>query len=484
MSCPGSGKFDLGSKGGTLKSNEQQNFSDRLDNALIELDAKNSRPDFKGASPFNSNMSTNAILKLVEEGNKEKADQFMSSDKIGFGYKCSESEGVENYKLALRDFNYHAQMTGMLLNLQAFLDIQKHEEGIKAIPIAVAREAFLNSYDTPEVDIVLPTGTKKSLDAIKKKHMKLMELKEALGRIRNARGDVIKDRKEEAQDLLKEYRSLKVDKELNQLVYQAKLDRSFLDSPIKGGLESVENFLKFDTANESGIYGREVISQRNIDLDAEINQLESVTHKQYEALLTEVYNRSGNIKGIPEKNSFVSDFFSKSREDLKNRSIEVTGWNFDMDMKFDLMANVIKAKPGVNSDSVYRHIQKTLMKEEGADENNAKAATSLIKNYQQLEYLKGNKFFKDIFGNRLKELESNINLDEKSIGEVSSFRTFMKEMCRGEKCKLSEIFNSTYREKSKFKKLVSAIASMMGINPLSGETLRKRLEALTTQKNY
>lgn len=482
------GNFNFGSQGGTLKDDKQKQFNDRLDNALIELDAKNSQADFQGASPFNSSMSTNAVLQVIEGGEADKAAAFMDSAEIGFGYQCSEDDGVKNYKLALKDFNYHAQMTGMLLNLQAFLDIQKHEEGFKAIPVAVAREAFLKSYNKPEVDIILPNDTKASLGAIKEKHMKLMELKEALGRIRNARGDVIEDRKEAAEDLLKEYRSLKVEDELKQLVEEAKLDKSFLESPITGGLDSVENFLKFDTANDAGIQGRQVIAQRNIDVDLEIKQLEDVTHKQYEALLKEVYNSSGNIKGSADANEYVAEFFSKSREDLMNRSIEATGWSFDMDMKFDLMANVIEARPEIDQQAVYGHMQSLLSTstdpnaKKAKDAKDAKDATALIRNYQQLEYLKGDKFFKEIFGDRVAELESTINLDEESVGEASSFRMFIAEMCGGRQCELSDIFNSAYREKGNFGRLVAGMGGMMGISPLDGPTLKKRLDAIHSAK--
>jgi hypothetical protein len=488
-SCPGMdmGSFNFGSQGGTLDEAEQKAFNGRLDNALNELAAKNASPQDAVLSPFNGHMATNHVLKNLDMGNPANAETTLANADSGFGFQCqpdaeNRDDNIGKYKQALKDFNHHAQMTGMLLNLQAFLDIQKHEQGFKEIPVGVARKAFLDAYPEPGKDIILPNDTKKSLDAIKEKHMKLMELKQALSRIRNARNDVIEKRRDEAKDLLDEYRSLKVDDELEQLVEEGGLHKDYLNSEIKGDLASVEKFLDFQVANDAGADGRTIVANRNADVLAEIAALEDYTHKQYDALMTEVYNQSGNIKlDDSGKNVYVKEFFDKSREELMEKSIEATGWSFDMEMKFDLMANVIEAKPEIDQQAVYANMQ-TLLKQAPHAGGNAQKATTFIRDYEKLQYLKGDKFFGEIFGTRLEELEQHIKLDEESVGEISSFRKFYKEMCGSADCELSDVFNKAYRQKEGFGNLVKALASMMQISPLDGPSLEKRLKSIHAGK--
>lgn len=486
-SCPGM-MPDLGLNGGLDGRLEGENRAEllrRLGNAQVEVNAKSQNKETLAASPFNSLMQSNGLFRAMEAEKTDIAEAFLADPDRGFGFKCHEESGVEKYKMALKDFSYNANLIGMLLNGDAFKEIQQHEKGLKEIPIAVARESFLKGYANPSANIVLPKGTKKSLDGIKKKYDKLKELKKSLIELQTNRSASIKERYSKAMKQLDEYDNIKVHDELKQLVTEAKLDEKYINSNVQSPLTSVREMLQNGLTGADGAGAISDVTKRNQEIDAKLELLNKDINGYYEDLLSTVYQESANVVG-GSTDQFVQEFFDKSRKELMENSIEATGWSFDMGMKFDLMKNVIKAKPDIDEQAVFAHMQRMLKTDKAASEKSkAEKATAFFKNYEQLQYYKGNKFFNNVFGKQIDSLEDSFDLDEDSVGEVSSFRHFMSILCKDKwsSCSVADIFGDTYRDADSFAALSQSLAKLVSVNPFTREMLIKRLNAIQASRS-
>lgn len=475
--CPGGGNFGsfMSGNDGRLPVEDRAEVRRNVDRSLAEVRVRASDPELAKSSSFNSLMNSNLLFHNLEQGDAESAAAVLTDRDQGFNFKCSEREtDVQRYEKALLDFQQNAKLIGMILNMKGYAEIRKHEAGLKEIPVAVARNAFLNAYDDPSKDIILPPNSKEALGEVKKKYEKLQALKDQLANL--TFDDLgVEDRREAALSALDEYEAIDVADDLDNLVSNG-LEDSFRSSPVKNPLTEVRRLLTFRNQLDSGIAGVTVVRERVQQLRAEVARMETEVHGQYDNLIRTVYDRAGNTPGLDDK---VRDFFSEDKENLMNRAIEATGWKFDVDQKYDLMVNSLDAKPEIDKQAIFSQMQ-TLSSVDGEKDKAYSKAVGFFENYSALERFKGNKFFSEIFGSQFAEIEDQLEFDEEAVGEVSSYRRFKSLLCNGKpsSCDVAEVLSGSYRDDDLYGRVFSALGDLAGADENSFENLEARLKAI------
>ncbi|MGB0454321.1 MAG: hypothetical protein ACPGJV_11475 [Bacteriovoracaceae bacterium] len=466
IGCPNGGNpFKKSSlPGGTISPAVQAQFNKNIEKANEELGRYSEHND---RSAFNDKLYTPELLSNLD--NKKKSDEILADTEKGFGFKCeddseSDSSDVIRFKQALNDLHNRSKLAGVLLNLNAYREIQQHEEALKEIPVDLARNAFLKAYKDKTKKVVLPKGSKKHLEKIKSKYEKLQALKKAVDALKSKDSRKVKVRKKLALDALKNYEKEDINKNIEKLVemnlpkkHQESIAKQSM-SEVKAYIESIESLEN----NENSTLARGAQEQR--DLDIEERLLEEVRKQEanFNSLVGDLMKYSGN----GEVAQSADEFFNPENGDLLEQSIEVTGWEFSPEMKYNLIKHSIDAEPKVDEQAVFAHLQEFSKDHE----NKYRDALNLFKDYKALEEFKKDNFYKKTFGDRISDLDKEFQVGEESSSEISAFRNYLKIMCKGDSklvgknCTLGEIINRTHKDPETQEKILEQTAFLLDID--------------------